>query len=253
MGTLGDTLVVNGVVAPYVEVATERVRLRLLNASGSRVFDFAVDDDRALDLVATDGGLLEAPERMSHVTLSPGERAEVVVAVSPGEEVTLVSRPTTVAGDLFQQHYSHGDDTFDVLQLRAAATLRPSPAVPDRLVALDDLSGDEISVSRELVLSTPQINGREMDMTRIDEAVEVGTTERWVVRNDDGTPHSFHVHDVQFEVVCYDDGPPPPHLRGRKDTVARSRWSCCCGSRTTPTRTCRPCSTATSCSTRTRG
>ncbi len=219
VGTLGDTLVVNGVVAPYLDVATEHVRLRLLNASGSRVFDFALDDDRSFDLVATDGGLLEAPEPMSHVVLSPGERAEVVVAVTPGEEVRLVSRPTKVAGDPFQQRFAGGDDAFDVLQLRGATTLGPSPGVPERLVALDDLSGDEVSVTREFRLSTPQINGREMDMNRIDETVEVGTTERWVVSNEDGTPHSFHVHDVQFEVVSYDGGPPPPHLRGRKDTV----------------------------------
>lgn len=219
VGTLGDTLVVNGVVAPYLEVTTERVRLRLLNASSARVYDLALEDDRAFDLVGTDGGLLEAPEPMTHVVLSPGERAEVVVAVRPGEEVAVVSRPTKVAGDVFQQRFSGGDDAFDVLELRAARSLRPSPPVPDRLVEHDDLAADDVAVTREFRLTTPRINGLEMDMTRIDEVVEVGTTERWVVTNGDGTPHSFHVHDVQFEVASYDGGPPPPHLRGRKDTV----------------------------------
>lgn len=218
VGTLGDTLVVNGVVAPYLDATTELVRLRLLNASSSRVYDFALDDARAFDLVATDGGLLEAPERLHHVQLSPGERAEVVVAVEPGEETTLVSLPSTIAGDVFQQRYSGGDDAFDVIEIRAADQLRASPEVPDRLVPLADL-GDDVAVTREFRLSTPRINGLAMDMTRIDETVEVGTTERWVVRNTDGTPHSLHVHDVQFEVVRYDGGPPPPHLRGRKDTV----------------------------------
>jgi FtsP/CotA-like multicopper oxidase with cupredoxin domain len=32
-GLLGDTLLVNGTVGPYLNVTTERVRLRLLNAS----------------------------------------------------------------------------------------------------------------------------------------------------------------------------------------------------------------------------
>lgn len=218
VGTLGDTLVVNGSVGPYLDVETERVRLRLLNASSSRVYDFALDDARRFDLVATDGGLLAAPERLTHVQLSPGERAEVVVTLEPGEQVRLVSLPSTIAGDFFQQRYSGGDDAFDVVQLRAADRLRPSPEVPAALVPLPHL-GDDVVTTREFRLSTPRINGMSMDMGRIDETVEVGTTERWVVRNTDGTPHSFHVHDVQFEVVRYDGGPPPPHLRGRKDTV----------------------------------
>jgi FtsP/CotA-like multicopper oxidase with cupredoxin domain len=219
VGTLGDTLVVNGVVAPYLDVTTERVRLRLLNASSSRVFDFALDDGRPLDLVATDGGLLAAPERLSHVRLSPGERAEVVVQVEPGERAALVSLPTKVAGDPFQQRYSGGDDAFDVVELRAADDLAPSPDVPARLAAPEDLSDDEVAATREFRLSTPRINGRSMDMRRIDEVVEVGSTERWVVTNTDGTPHSFHLHDAQAQVVSYDGGPPPAHLRGRKDTV----------------------------------
>ena len=32
-------------------------------------------------------------------------------------------------------------------------------------------------------------------------------------------PHSFHVHDVQFQVLTVGDAPPPPQLAGWKDTV----------------------------------
>jgi FtsP/CotA-like multicopper oxidase with cupredoxin domain len=46
-GILGDTLLVNGTVAPYLDVTTERVRLRLLNASNTRVYDFGLADDRS--------------------------------------------------------------------------------------------------------------------------------------------------------------------------------------------------------------
>lgn len=74
-------------------------------------------------------------------------------------------------------------------------------------------------VTRDLRLTTPTINGRRMDLDRIDATVEVGTTELWRVRNEDGTPHNFHVHDVQFRVVSVDGGEPEPALRGRKDTV----------------------------------
>ena len=36
-GVLGDTILVNGTGAPYLDVRTERVRLRLLNGSSARM------------------------------------------------------------------------------------------------------------------------------------------------------------------------------------------------------------------------
>ena len=41
----------------------------------------------------------------------------------------------------------------------------------------------------------------------------------WAVSSVDGTPHNFHVHDVQFQVLSIDGKEPPPELRGWKDTV----------------------------------
>ena len=58
-----------------------------------------------------------------------------------------------------------------------------------------------------------------MQMERVDEAVQLGDTEIWEVRNEDGAPHSFHVHDVQFQVLDIDGQAPPPELSGWKDTV----------------------------------
>lgn len=34
-----------------------------------------------------------------------------------------------------------------------------------------------------------------------------------------GTPHNFHVHDAQFQVLTVDGGPPPPALSRWKDTI----------------------------------
>ena len=86
-------------VGPYLDVTTERIRLRILNASPARVYDFGLDDGSELAVVASDGGLLPAPFRTDRVRLSPGERAEVVVTMTPGEERVLRSHPTPVASD----------------------------------------------------------------------------------------------------------------------------------------------------------
>ena len=49
--------------------------------------------------------------------------------------------------------------------------------------------------------------------------VTVGDTEIWEVTNTGGSPHSFHVHDVQFRVLSVDGREPPPVQRGPKDTI----------------------------------
>ncbi|MEQ4301657.1 multicopper oxidase domain-containing protein [Plantactinospora sp. B6F1] len=219
VGILGDTLLVNGTVGPYLDVTTERVRLRLLNGSNARTYDFGFADNRAFDLIGTDGGLLERPHRTGRIRLSPGERAEVVVSVRPAERLVLRSYPPDQGVGFPVDRFTGGDDTFDVLELRAAGSLTPAPETPDRLVPVERLDPASAVETRRFQLAGFQINGRSMDMDRIDFAVTRDTTEIWEIKKLDGIPHSFHVHDVQFQVLSVDGREPPPELRGWKDTV----------------------------------
>ncbi|ACQ82246.1 Bilirubin oxidase [Beutenbergia cavernae DSM 12333] len=218
VGTLGNTLIVNGIYGPYLDVTTQRVRLRILNASGARIYGFEMSDGRDLVQIASDGGLLAAPHATRQVVLSPAERAEVIVELQPGETVVLRSEPYEFddgPGGMIGR-----DDRFDVLELRAAATLTPSPAVPAALAAVEKLRVEDVTQERSMEFSGTSINGQDMDMGRIDEVVTIGATEIWNVRNDNGSlPHNVHVHDVQFQVLTIDGAAPPPPLAGWKDTV----------------------------------
>ena len=219
VGLLGSTIVVNGTSAPYFDVTTERVRLRLLNASTARTYAFGFDDDRSFLLVGTDGGLLATPYETHRIRLSPGERAEIVVAMESNSTVRLGSYEPDL-GSVAAPFAFGGNDSFDVLELRAAKALAPSPPVPETLARLPEPAlPPDGRVSRRFVLQERQINGKRMDMDRIDEVVAVDVPEIWEVRNDDLVPHNFHVHDQQFRVVDIDGEPPPPELAGRKDTI----------------------------------
>ncbi|MFJ1511889.1 multicopper oxidase family protein [Cellulosimicrobium funkei] len=222
VGTLGDTILVNGTPGPYLDVTTERVRLRLLNGSDSRVYDVGLADGGTVRLVGTDGGLLAAPQTVERVRLSPGDRAEVVVTMAPGQRAVLRSFPPDLGVNPVFERFSGGDDTFDLLELRAAATLVPSPDVPATLGATDPadaLDESDAVRTRRFELSGSAINGRSMDMTRVDEVVTVGETEVWEVTGLDDTPHNFHVHDVRFRVLDVAGEPPGPDLAGWQDTV----------------------------------
>jgi FtsP/CotA-like multicopper oxidase with cupredoxin domain len=217
-GFLGDTVMVNGTVGPYLDVTATRTRLRLLNASTARIYRLGLADGRPFDLVGTDGGLLPAPVPLAQVQLSPGERADVIVTMAPGERVSLRNTSPDF-GDRVGPNSRFGTGGYDVLELRAAAQLRAAPPVPAELARWGRTPAAAASTTREFTIHAQIINRRPVDMGRIDEVVPAGATEVWVLRNRDPQPHNFHVHTVQFQVLDIDGAPPPPELAGWKDTV----------------------------------
>ncbi|MFD0362220.1 multicopper oxidase family protein [Nocardia sp. GCM10030253] len=219
VGFLGDQTMVNGTMTPYRTVGDELVRLRLLNASTARVYTFGFADNRRFSLVATDGGLMEHPVALDSLRLSPGERAEIVVRVRPGERTVLRSNKLDAGLGFWTQRFAGGDDAFDILELRAASTLRPSPELPAALAHPSTPDGSDSVLERRFELNLSGINGQPMAMDRIDLTVTKGTAETWVVHNNDGMPHNFHVHDVQFRVLEINGAPPPDTSTGPKDTI----------------------------------
>lgn len=218
-GNLGDTILVNGTIGPYFDVTTPKLRLRILNGSTARIYNFGFHDERSFALVASDAGLMESPVTLTRIQLSPGERAEIVVSIEPGEEAILRSYGPELGMDFFSSRMNGGDDTFDILQLRAASRLEASPGIPGQLAELETLSEADAVAERNFDLSGRGINGLGMDMERIDASVTVNTTEVWNVRGGGGGPHNFHIHLVHFRVLSIDGEPPAPELSGWKDTI----------------------------------
>jgi hypothetical protein len=99
-----------------------------------------------------------------------------VAEFQPGERVVLRSYPPELGTGLFEG-FAGADDTFDLLQVRAGATLAPSPPVPDRLANHQRLEAAAATKTRRLeVNGSGRINGQSMDPGRIDQAVTADTT-----------------------------------------------------------------------------
>ncbi|MEO3957722.1 copper oxidase, partial [Chromobacterium piscinae] len=90
-GFLGDVLLVNGVQNPFVEVSRGWVRLRLLNASNARRYQLSLSDNRPFTVIASDQGFLPAPVAVQQLSLAPGERREVLIDMSQGDEVSITA------------------------------------------------------------------------------------------------------------------------------------------------------------------
>jgi FtsP/CotA-like multicopper oxidase with cupredoxin domain len=154
---------------------------------------------------------------MGRLQLSPGERAEIVAAFAPGERIVLRSFEPELGTNFWESRFTGGDDSFDLVEIRAAhAHRRCSTSWPPTSTT----TVEDATRTRSFELSgQSRINGRKMDMSRIDQVVRPGATEIWKVRNAAGTPHNFHVHGVSFAILDYADEEPPPHVSGLKDTV----------------------------------
>ena len=97
-GFQGDTLVVNGAIAPVASVPAGIVRLRLLNAANARNFDLRFSDRRPFFVIGSDGGLLPEPAELGNLVIAPAERYEILVNFSDGRPVELVTGPDTHHG-----------------------------------------------------------------------------------------------------------------------------------------------------------
>ena len=92
-GSRGANVVVNGALRPVSRPPAGLVRLRLLDGANARNFKLAFSDDRLFHVVANDAGWLAEPVPLREIELTPGERYEILVDLSDGKPVDLVTWP----------------------------------------------------------------------------------------------------------------------------------------------------------------
>jgi FtsP/CotA-like multicopper oxidase with cupredoxin domain len=235
-GARGDTIVVNGAIAPTVKVPVGLVRLRLLNAANAQNFDLRFKDQRSFHVIASDGGFLPAPVPVTRLMISPAERFEILVDFSDGNAVALETGPDKEMGEFGRVAPDGSADYVVVMQFKPTADTTNLKQVPKRLIDPGAASASAAVNRRLFVLdsglcaSRPQasahsdmpaligINGKPFDPGRIDVETKLGTTEIWEITSI-GMAHPFHVHGALFRIVSIEGAPPPAHLTGWKDTV----------------------------------
>lgn len=206
-GWVGDTPLINGITKPRFEATTRRVRLRVLNGAVLRFRYLTLGVP--FHVVATDQGFLESPVEVDGVLLSPGERVEIVVDLEPGKDLTLRDDKLPNWGGLPDKDTAEtfgATDVFDLLEIVAPAEDAPaSPALADKLVPFE--LPQATGVEREFRMKNMEINGKSMDMTRVDFAVDHKGPEIWHVTNEnDDMLHNFHVHNARFAVQGVENG-----------------------------------------------
>jgi blue copper oxidase len=91
-GFEGDTLVVNGAVAPVGQTVPQGlVRLRILNACNARFLTLSMETG-PMHVIASDGGFLARRVEAESILMSPGERYEVLVDMRAAVANSLMVR-----------------------------------------------------------------------------------------------------------------------------------------------------------------
>jgi FtsP/CotA-like multicopper oxidase with cupredoxin domain len=97
---VGDTILVNGKVWPYLDVQPKRYRFLFLNGSNARTYEMFFINPANPNLaprmwvIATDGGYLDTPVTLKKLLMQPGERYEVIVDFAGFAGTNLVLKNT---------------------------------------------------------------------------------------------------------------------------------------------------------------
>ena len=217
-GREGNVLLVNGQVMPVIRIRSGEVqRWRVVNVSAARIYRLAIPGHTLLH-VGDDGGLFEKPRELSEFLLANSERVELLIRGigAPGSGATLQTLPY----DRYDPHTrpANWDVTHDLLSLRYsdAAPMSP-PSLPSVMRVVSALDTSRVTARHVIVLSQELINGKTMDMNRVDVRSRLGATEIWQIENVVTMDHPFHLHGFQFQLLDR-DGVPEPY-RSWKDVV----------------------------------
>ncbi|HRE09905.1 MAG TPA: multicopper oxidase domain-containing protein [Ignavibacteria bacterium] len=224
-GYLGDTVLVNGTPNAYFEVSRTLYRFRLLNGSNARVYKIAFSDSRQFNIIATDGGLKDAPVQVTEFNLAPGERVEILVDFSGntiGSNVTLRSLAYSFGGTL---PYKQGI-ALDIIRFDVVNNNTSGGVVPGAFNPITYYNPADVVQTRTFTLtmgsSHPmhKINGLTFDINRIDWQTRLNSLEKWRIVNQTADYHPMHTHETQWQLLSRNGNTNiAPSDKGWKDTI----------------------------------
>jgi spore coat protein A len=241
---IGNAILLNGKLFPFLAVEPRPYRFRILNCSNGTIFtlSFARDSlilvpgNEPFKMIGSDQGFLAAPLEMKRIGLTPAERADIVVDFGPYAGKTIYLKNST--SPIMQIRVSAGQADTAVswpAKLRSFERTPESAAVKTRELTLVDYMDASGKTTHML------LNGAHYDMP-VTESPALNSTEIWTLINLTGEMHPIHLHLVRFQILdrrpfdleAYKNsgklaysGPaiqPEAHEAGWKDTVRADQY-----------------------------
>jgi len=228
----GDTVMVNGLVWPNLDVTPGWYRFRILDGSNARFYSLTLKDQTTglkvpFIKIGADGGYLKAPVPMTTMTIAPGERADILVdfsAITVGTKILVENKakapfpngaqPTKKTTGSVMQFTVKATGTAatqgfagpiiwpltpnsynpTLWELGAVfPTIAAPPAANRRFITLNEVMG----AAGPLMAV---INGQYYWGDATENATN-GSTEDWYIINLTGDTHPIHTHLATFQLV----------------------------------------------------
>lgn len=222
-GMRGDTILVNGRPDASFPIERRPHRVRLFNASNSRIYKLAWSDGSPMHVIGTDGGLLsgdEGPQKRPFVVLGPFERVELWEDFSgrkPGAEISLISEKFAMNAGMGGRGRGPGMGMMmnmggEKIQI-ARMEIQEGEAKPGVLPKLPGTKPKLAEAKREVKTTLAFrmmrgfLNGREYKDDDLLDAEKLKLNEPVIWAFDNGSemgmqlPHPMHIHGVQFRVI----------------------------------------------------
>lgn len=220
-GREGNLVLVNGKQLPTLHVRSgARQRWRLINAAKARYFQLQLAGNR-FTRIGGDGGLIESPQTLDTLLLTPAQRADVLLepTASPGTSELALRWVAYDRG--FGTAYNRPDQ--DILRL----SFEGDAVVADALPNLHrDISAPDPTGARPIDISLTVGKGDaglEMGINGVPSwraehiMTPLGERQLWTVKNTFEWDHPFHLHGFFFQVL--DVNGVTPSVREWQDTV----------------------------------
>lgn len=234
---LDNATMVNGNVNGYLNVPAQMIRLRLLNGSSHRFFEFALNDNRTFQQIGGDESLLNAPVSMSKLMLAPGERAEIIVDFSGQNGNTYYLKqlgtqlpagyPGGASGGMGATLGPLDNTDFNLMQFNVTpTTVGAITSLPTSLTTNVITSSVGAGTKAFLLQGSPMMSMTNFTINSVQyvESVINFTTKQdsimiWDITNQSMMPHPWHIHGNHFFIQSINGSAPPANMLGRKDVV----------------------------------
>lgn len=236
----GDSMMTNMTLRAQYTVPAQVVRFRILNGGIERSYNLGFSDGRTFQVIASDGGLLNAPVPLTRYLIHSGERIEILVDFSGqnGTSLNLMAYNSTLGqsiagGDFFPNgpfvNYLARKD-FNVLHINVGPqTSTPITTIPTSLRTITTIPQANANITRKLTISDTTvagitgaafvINHKFFNYNYNNYEVPLNNTEIWEITSSSNFGHPFHIHDVEFNILSVDGSAPVAAQAGWKDVV----------------------------------
>jgi FtsP/CotA-like multicopper oxidase with cupredoxin domain len=229
-GLYGDVILVNGAPWPTLKVARRKYRFRILNASLSRGLRLQLSDNSPITVIATDGGLMPAPQQTVQLRVGMAERYEVVIdfaKYTAGAKIQLRNLGVPNSDDFDHTNkimqFEVTNDAFDPANNEVPAQLNPNMDVMG-LKESDAAATVRLRVHRSN--STWKINDTTWDdvvnsqYQRVVANPKLNEVQIWEIENTSGGWfHPTHIHLVDFKILSRNGRAPFNYELGPKDVA----------------------------------